>query len=230
MLIAIEGNIGAGKSTLLKRLECETKFCKDHIVMYEPIDEWLNVKPDGEDGPSLFEKYYSDKRRYGFMFQMYALQTRLAHLMKIVKENPDKIIICERTHLTDAEIFAKMLAKDKLIDSYENYVYESWFKHAAVELDGVVKGVVYLRASPPTCMTRIAKRNRDGEDAISVNYIKTLHALHEDWLVTPCVQLPTLVVNGDVEETDVDIASIIGFVNGLVAASDASNPSNAYML
>ena len=210
MIIAIEGNIGAGKSTLLAKLE-NVVFNKDHIVMYEPVEEWMSIKPEGQT-VSLFEKYYSDKEKYGFMFQMYALQTRLMHLTKILVENPDKIIICERTHLTDYEIFAKMLYQDKILDDYEYYVYKSWYDHAASTLHDSINGIVYLCAEPYTCMTRIAKRNRIGEDAIAVNYVNKIHKLHESWLVTE-TKLPCVKINGNVDEHAIDINAIVDFIN-----------------
>lgn len=220
MLFTVEGNIGAGKSTLLKKLET-TEFAIPHVILYEPIDDWLNVKPEGPNSTSLFEKYYNDKRRYGFMFQMYALQTRVNHMLKTLEENPDKIIICERTHFTDSEIFAKMLYKENIMDKTEYYVYKSWYDDCNARLTGIVKGAIYLRADPPTCMTRIAKRNRDGEDNISVHYIKTLHDLHEEWLLPQLPsqpQLPVCTIDGNVDESQVDITSIINFVNSQIIA------------
>jgi deoxyadenosine/deoxycytidine kinase len=208
------------KHQLLKKLESVT-FNSPHIILYEPVDEWLNVKPTGETS-SLFEKYYGNKEKYGFMFQMFALQTRLQHLSQVLKQHPDTIIICERTHLTDAEIFAKMLERDKIIDSYEYYVYKAWFDYAAATLHGAIKGAIYLRAEPPTCMERIAMRNRSGEDAISVHYIRTLHSLHDEWLSAenPNNTLPTHIVNGNVHEKDIDIQGIIEFVNKVSDARD----------
>lgn len=216
MLFSLEGNIGAGKSTLLKKLET-TKFALEHVVLYEPVDEWLNVHPEGPNTPSLFEKYYSDKKRHGFMFQMYALQTRLEHITRAIAENPGKVIICERTHFTDSEIFAKMLMNDKVLDACEYYVYQSWSLHCKKLLDNVVKGVIYLRTSTPTCMTRIAQRNRNGEDSINVNYIKTLHDLHENWLINSNdPSLHVCCVDGNVHEAEVDTAAIVSFVNSFV--------------
>jgi len=212
-MLSLEGNIGAGKSTLLSKLE-KTKFSKDHIVMYEPVDEWLNVRPDGPNSMSLFQKYYSDKRRHGFLFQMYALQTRLTHLLQVIENNPDKIIICERTHLTDAEIFAKMLAQDNIMDASEYFVYKEWYNHCNKLLNGALKGVIYLRTSVPVCMTRIAKRNRGGEDNISVGYINTLHKLHDEWLLNHN-NLQICVVDGDVDEEQVDIHQVTQFINSL---------------
>lgn len=214
MLFTVEGNIGAGKSTLLKSLETET-FCAPHIVLYEPVEEWMNVKPEGPDSMSLFEKYYTNKGRYGFMFQMYALQTRVNHLLNTINNNKDKIIICERTHLTDCEIFAKMLAQGGIMDKTEYFVYKSWYDDCTQRLNGVIKGAIYLRTTPPICMTRIAKRSREGEENISVQYIKTLHELHDEWLFNDHnhPDLPVCVINGDLPQDHINFESISEFVN-----------------
>ena len=210
MLFSIDGNIGAGKSTLLKNLE-NTVFCKDHVVFYEPVDEWMSIRPEGPGTKSLFEKFYSDKARYGFMFQMYALQTRLNHLLDIIAKNPDKIIICERTHHTDAEIFAKMLAKKEIMDKSEYFVYEQWYQYCQSTLHDVVKGFIYLRTSVPTCMNRIVCRNRTGEENIDQSYIQTLHDLHEEWFARN--KCPVCIIDGNQPKDSVDINSIVEFIN-----------------
>jgi deoxyadenosine/deoxycytidine kinase len=209
MLISFEGAIGAGKSTLLAKLE-RVAFAKKHVVLYEPVDEWMNVCPDGTT--SLFEKYYSDKKRYGFMFQIYALQTRLAHLMNVIKNHPDDIILCERTHLSDCEIFAKMLTDNGTMDPSEAFVYKCWSDQTKSMLQNIVKGVVYLKATPETCLGRIRNRNRDGEDGINVEYVHKLCDLHDEWLADiDDFDVCTVDVNTDQDSIDID--SIIAFIN-----------------
>jgi deoxyadenosine/deoxycytidine kinase len=43
--------------------------------------------------------------------------------------------------------------------------------------------VVYLRATPKTCIERIRARNRPEETSINLNYLTTLHRRHEEWLM-----------------------------------------------
>lgn len=215
VLVSVEGNIGAGKSTLLKVLE-GTKFQHEHTIMYEPVDEWMDVRPDGPLTPSLFEKYYSDKKKYGFVFQMYALYSRLKNMQKVIEDNPGKIIICERTHYTDCNIFAKMLMNSGFMDKCEFYVYNKWFEECERTLNNCVKGIIYLQVSPGTCMTRIAKRNRTGEDNISINYINTLHNLHEDWLSRQTLEnMKVCLVNGDCPQEVINYQNIVDFINSL---------------
>lgn len=206
MIFTVEGNIGAGKTTFLKSLE-NVVFEKEHIVVYEPVDEWMNAKLH-KDGPSIFEMYYTDKQRYGFMFQMYALQTRMMHMAKTVAENPDKVIICERCHLTDFEIFASMLHDQKIINDAEFMVYKSWYYSMIDLIKPHINGVIYLQVEPDVCVKRIMKRNRQGEQNISFAYIQQLHDQHESWLVGKQNNYKVLVIDG------VDsVSKVVNFIN-----------------
>ena len=44
-------------------------------------------------------------------------------------------------------------------------------------------GIIYLQVTPETCYNRVQKRNRDGE-TISLEYLKSCHQYHENWLTT----------------------------------------------
>jgi deoxyadenosine/deoxycytidine kinase len=211
MIITVEGNIGAGKTSLLYELE-NAKFAKEHIVAYEPVDDWLNVKIDhhASDSKSLFELYYMDKQKYGFAFQMYALQTRFKHLVKLMNEHPDKIIIMERCHLTDSEIFAKMLYSQGYMSPMEYHVYKSWYDFTSSIIQPNIAGVIYLRVSSPLCVERICERNRDGEGNIDMSYIKRLHQLHEEWLATDDT---VCIIDGNANNMSWDIEKIRRYID-----------------
>lgn len=207
-IFTLEGNIGAGKSTLINLLE-HAKFNKKHIVMLEPVDKWLNTRPH-PDAPSIFEMYYNDKQKYGFLFQMFALQSRMDHLNKVMQENQDNIIICERCFLTDFEIFASMLHSQKVINDAEYFVYKAWYDFVMSIIQPKIKGIIYLAVEPEICVKRIIQRDRKGEENIDIAYIKQLHKQHESWLNNQ-EQHPILRVDGNGECQD--ISPIIEFVN-----------------
>jgi deoxyadenosine/deoxycytidine kinase len=46
----------------------------------------------------------------------------------------------------------------------------------------VPDGFVYLRSQPTVCAERLARRARSEEGGVSLEYLESLHALHEDWL------------------------------------------------
>lgn len=218
-IFTLEGNIGAGKSTLLAALENQ-KFSQDHVVVFEPVNEWMNAKPSGADGPSIFEMYYADKKKYGFMFQMFALQTRMAHMAEIIENNPNKIIICERCHLTDREIFAKMLAEQGIISEQELYVYNRWYETMMRTIKPKIGGIIYLQVAPEVCVNRIMKRNRGGEENIDIAYIRRLHASHEQWLTQNNNQnFPVHIVDGNAATTNIDLAQITAFIDHSIATA-----------
>lgn len=41
---------------------------------------------------------------------------------------------------------------------------------------------IYLRTVPKKCMERMQKRGRKEESAVSLEYLKDIHELHEEWL------------------------------------------------
>ena len=47
-----------------------------------------------------------------------------------------------------------------------------------------IKILVYLRASPDTCLERLQKRSRKEEASVPIEYLEDLHLLHEDWLIS----------------------------------------------
>lgn len=211
MIFTLEGNIGAGKSSLLAKLE-NLKFNKEHIVVFEPVDEWMQAKAT-PTGPSIFEQYYADKKRYGFMFQMYALQSRMQHMLNVIVENPNKIIICERCHLTDNEVFAQMLKDDGTISFEEYFVYKSWYDFMMSVVHPQIAGVLYLQVSPETCVNRIMKRDRNGEQNIQISYIKQLHAQHENWLTFKTNNYPVHVIDGSGSPDSINLDSIKEFID-----------------
>lgn len=216
MIISVEGNIGAGKTTILGRIGRALKDAGvDNTLLYEPVDDWMNAKVGGK---SMLELYYSDKLRYGFMFQMFVLQTRMQHMLQCLAENPGKVIVTERCHITDCEIFAKMLQSSNLLDPAELYVYMAWYDMCCKMLDCHLKGIVYLRATPSTCVERIIKRSRPGEGSISLDYIRTLHDAHESWIYGHANATPVSTVNADLDETSVDVSSVVEFVKSRVAS------------
>jgi deoxyadenosine/deoxycytidine kinase len=216
-IFTLEGNIGVGKSSLLAILERELGQIQstDVIFEYEPVDDWLNTHAPG-NAKSIFEMYYDDKVRYGFVFQMFAMQTRFEHLSKIIQANPGKIIICERTPITDREIFAKMMHDQGIITSTEFMVYESWYNFITHIIQPRIAGTIYMRAEPSTSIKRIIKRGRIGEGSIEIDYVNNLYKQHEKWL-TDNGHIKNsdaiITLNCDADGNDGHVGAIREFIN-----------------
>lgn len=53
-----------------------------------------------------------------------------------------------------------------------------------------IDAVVYLQTTPEVCMSRLKMRNREEEEGVPLDYLETLHACHEEWLVDRSVDCP----------------------------------------
>ncbi len=174
-IFTIEGNIGSGKSTIIQRLK--EKYT-NLIYLPEPVDEWNKIRD--YDGVTILEKFYKDKKRYSFSFQMMAYITRLSQLRRTLDISPEgSIIITERCLDTDRYIFAQMLYDSGFIEDIEFNIYLSWFNEFNKFYYG---GIIYIKVDPEICFERIKMRNRKGEDSIPLEYLNDCHKYHENWI------------------------------------------------
>ena len=179
-LFIIEANIGSGKSSLLNELQ-NLKFDRHHILIQEQVSEWSTLKD--ENNTDILSLFYKDKKKYGYIFQSYVLFSRLSHLIKTIKENPNSIIIAERSHLTDLKIFAKSLYESKDISEIEWIVYNKWHNELKKIFNIKINGIIYLKTDPKVCMDRINKRSRKAENGIPLEYLELLDKKHNEWLI-----------------------------------------------
>jgi deoxyadenosine/deoxycytidine kinase len=207
IIISLDGNIGAGKSTLL---EAARVAMPDVEVVVEPVGEWLRLK--NGDGKSLLELFYEDKRRWAYTFQNCAILTRLRAIKEAMASSQKKVIITERSVLTDRYVFAEMLRESGDIDHLEWQLYLNWFDTFAGDLP--LRGIIYLTTGVGTSAGRIVKRGREGEDHIPLDYLSALDRQHHKWLET--TPLPVLQIS---TEEGVSLEENLGrirtFVNSL---------------
>ena len=72
------------------------------------------------------------------------------------------------------------LEKDGHINKIEKDLYDIWFEF--FKKDVKIDGYIYIKADPKTSLERIKKRNRQGEENISLEYLEKLHKAHNEWL------------------------------------------------
>jgi deoxyadenosine/deoxycytidine kinase len=179
-IITIDGNIGSGKSTLLGHLKEKYKNNKDIVFLQEPVDEWENIKD--ENGVTILQKFYSDQKTYSFSFQMMAYISRLALLKEAIQNNPNSIIITERSLITDKMVFAKMLYDSGNIESINYQIYSKWFDCFASEYP--INKVIYINSAPIVCNYRINERSRLGESGIPFEYLYKCDEYHNKMMQT----------------------------------------------
>jgi deoxyadenosine/deoxycytidine kinase len=189
--ISIEGNIGNGKSTLLRKLsqdpECQHLF----VPLYEPLNEWLEIKDDQDR--NLLQLYYDDKSRWSYTMQTFAFLTKMRNIKQamedIIENDKPRCIIAERSILTDYHIFAKTCFEDGKMSTLEWNIYQNWFQWSYCEyirkyLNNTQPKFIYLQLDPIESFNRIHKRSRQEEKTIPMEYLQHLHTMHESWLTS----------------------------------------------
>jgi deoxyadenosine/deoxycytidine kinase len=199
-IFSIEGNIGSGKSTLIKRLQ---QSFTNFVYLPEPVDLWNEIKDTS--GVTILEKYYSNKERYSFSFQMMAYITRLSQIKECIKNSPsDAVIITERCLLTDRYVFAKMLYDNNFIEEIEYSIYKRWFD----EFDEYpLTGIIYIKTTPEICLARVNHRNRKGEETIPIEYLSCCHDYHEQWINKS--ETVKMIVDGNLPIRENEIISFL---------------------
>lgn len=215
IVVSVDGQIGAGKTTLLAVLK---EALPDVEVVLEPVGEWMRLK-DPATGKSLLELFYEDKKRWAYTFQNCAILTRLRTIKAALAALPagKRVILTERSVLTDRYVFAEMLRESGDITGLEWELYEMWYNTFAADLP--IRGVVYLTTGVGTSADRIVRRGRAGEDHIPLDYLAALDAQHHRWL--DGTSLPVLRISTEPgSSVEANVAAVRAFVDGLVQSTD----------
>ena len=177
MHIAIAGNIGSGKTTLTKLLAHRYNW----IPRFEPVD----------NNPYLAD-FYADMPRWSFNLQIYFLNKRFKEVVEISKSKDT--IIQDRTIFEDARIFAPNLHDQGMMSDrdFANYTDLFDLMMSLVKLPDLM---IYIRSSIPNLIAQIAKRGRDYEQSIRIDYLEGLNKRYEDWIRTYPGHL--IIIEGD---------------------------------
>jgi deoxyadenosine/deoxycytidine kinase len=152
--VVIEGVIGAGKTTLTGYL----------------AEAWgaSVVKEIVEENPFL-EDFYRDRRRYAFQTQVTFLLSRYAQQQTLLQRDIFSPRVVSDYLFQKDRIFANVNLNDKELNLYEKLF-------PILERDVPVPDlVVYLQASTPALLKRIAKRGRRFEQDMDVEYLQALN-------------------------------------------------------
>jgi deoxyadenosine/deoxycytidine kinase len=122
-------------------------------------------------------------------------------LKKSIEENPNAIVITERSLFTDKFVFAKMLYDSKKMESVEYQIYLKWFDNFVNDFP--INCTIYVKTDPDMCHTRIAKRSRNGESTISLDYLNDCHKYHESMMQVHADKSHNILeLNGNLEISD----------------------------
>ena len=203
-IISIEGNIGSGKSTFVNELK---NNIENVIFIDEPVDQWNEIKD--KEGKTIIEKYYEDKNKYSFPFQMMAYISRLVLFKKAIESKKYDIIITERCLYTDKYVFTKMLYDEGLMNLIEYSIYNKWFKEFVEDYD---IHYVYLKTNVETVNSRVLKRSREGEK-IDISYLRKCNDYHNKWLSN---EKNVTIINANNEKNNKDTKKWINIVKDVI--------------
>jgi deoxyadenosine/deoxycytidine kinase len=175
--IAVAGNIGAGKTELTGFL-CRKYGLKP---FFEP----------NEQNPYLAD-FYKDMKTWAFRSQIFFLTHKFRIHRELEREGGT--VLQDRTLYEDAEIFAKNLARTRMINARDFRTYWELYE-TIVEAVRPPDLMIYLRCPVKTLKERIALRGRAMERDLPTPYLTRLNALYEEWFSTynlsPVLVLPT---------------------------------------
>lgn len=218
VLLSVEAIIGAGKSTLLEELDARD----DVLVVREPVDLWEQRR--GEE--TLLSRYYGDQKNNAFMFETYAMMSRVKALRQALPQVTPKTrtIVMERSWLSSRHCFAANSEELGHLDQLQSSLHEdmfSWALHTWPKLDGVV----FIDLPVSVAQGRVAKRGRTAESAIPFDYQDALTAKHREWLHgngPSAFDGPVLTLDGSGEKSSGAVAAmatrVMDFVEKLSVA------------
>jgi len=202
--VAIAGNIGVGKSTLT-------------TLMTQKLG-WSPFFEAVEENPYLAD-FYKDMSRWSFHSQAFFLSRRLQQHYQLLQR--DDSVLQDRSVYEDAEVFARNLYRQGNMSARDWETYYDLYSILS-QLLTPPHLVVYLKASVPTLLRRIAQRGREYERSISADYLTALNDLYDDW-VSRFALCPVLTVetdNLDYVQHDAHLDQIVGRINDRLHGKD----------
>lgn len=176
-LIAVAGNIGCGKSSMVEFL------CRHYGLK--------TVLESREDNP-YFDDFYRDMKRFSFPFQLSFLLQKFRKLHEL--ENGGGVMVLDRTIYEDAEIFAKNLYRQGIMEPRDFATYWGFYQAILTKMKSPDL-LIYLECPLSIMRKRIKQRGVKSEQAIPDDYLKALQRLYGAWArryrASPVLHYPT---------------------------------------
>lgn len=187
--LVIEGNIGAGKTTLANKLG-------------EKYGAGI-IREQFEDNPFL-PKFYGDQERYAFPLELSFMADRY-------KQLKDRLLspgLFEPFHISDYYFMKSLIFAGITLHDDEYKLYRQLFDIIYQTLPKPDL-YVYLHLPVEKLLSNIAKRNRDYEKNINIDYLHRLKNAY--WEFFKQCEFPVLVLNTkdvDFVKSNVDLQTI----------------------
>ncbi|XP_040563576.1 deoxynucleoside kinase [Lepeophtheirus salmonis] len=179
-IINVEGIVGTGKSTFLNYMKEYPYF----DVLPEPMNKWTNL-----NGTDLLGLVFENPSRWSLIQESYVQLTLTEEHLRpygIVK-------MMERSPHSAWTIFARQFYEAGQMTEVEFNVLGGWYNFLNEHLDLTCDLTIYLRLDPEIAYKRVTERGRTEEKNLSLDFLKRLHRLHDDWLLyrNTSMYLPT---------------------------------------
>uniref|UniRef100_A0A8B9GUX8 deoxyguanosine kinase n=1 Tax=Astyanax mexicanus TaxID=7994 RepID=A0A8B9GUX8_ASTMX len=190
-----------------------------------PTFTMQSVLSPKQTASNLLQMMYQDPKRWSYTFQTFSCMSRLRTQLQpppasLLQSTEPAVQVYERSIYSDRYIFAQNMFELDCINSTEWAVYQDWHSFLVEQFGSKVhlEGIVYLRASPQTCLERLGRRGREEEQGIQLDYLETLHRQHDNWLINKSTavhfdhlkNLPVLVLDASLEfEKDPEVQSAL---------------------
>ena len=176
--IAVKGAVAVGKTMLLPKLHSIIASHNIDIdLVLEPVDKWIQW--EGKKNWNLLEMMYKNPQKYAATFQMAAAISKIQSLQDTTK--PYRLV--ERTLLCQEKVCIPLLVENGFLTELEQSLLAHFFTMVKNNSGVVADVIVYLWTSPEIALTGIRKRNRQGEEDLSLDYLTKLHSYYDSWLL-----------------------------------------------
>lgn len=155
---------------------------------------------------TLLGDMYADRSVFAFPFQMQVLISQYETLRQIERLEDDTVVVIERSPTSAHNVFVSIMRDEGIFTHAEILAYDKFYDYVQSKFNRYPATIVYMKASPETCADRIHRRNRPGEQDISVNYLRSVHDRHESWLDisrSDKVSLPYIIVDASMDSDSV---------------------------
>jgi len=196
-MILLEGNIGAGKTTVGKTLAASGVFG----FVEEPTKAWREGFAS-----NMLQLFYQDPHRWAFTFQVCAFNTRAKTWSEVLAMTDHPRVGLERSIFCDRYVFAENCFRTGLMSLTEYQLYCGMWEFLVSNYCVQPNLILYLRTPAEICLRRIQDRARTEETGITLEYLRQLEGLHDEWLL----QDPkATVLDGERHWTARDILALI---------------------
>ncbi|KAL5106633.1 Deoxynucleoside kinase [Taenia crassiceps] len=126
------------------------------------------------------ESFYDNPCRWNTPFRAQLLVT-LANQHSAPRTS--KVCLIERSIYSNRYVFTEVNRQNGVITDGDCEVIDEYFKWSCQLPIFKLDLIVYLRSPPEICEKRIRIRQRKGEDSMSIEFLREVHRLHEEWLL-----------------------------------------------